>query len=250
MIHLYLGKLGSGKTLHCVRNMYETAQIIETYSNIKTKKIKNNHIISPEMIVKREIVDHKKKRDGTTEPVYKMKLNTEFWQQLADKPLNVILDEVHSVFSSRRSMSKMNVLMSDWLALLRRVLGSREGYYGNLIMISQLNRRIDVIGREMASSIVYHIGHYKKQCRKCSATWRENSEMPEPHWQCPKCNYPYLRKYDHAIQVIHFETFDHFEAWRDMGQRSFFKQYILLNVEKYFPMYNTMQWDNLFSEYY
>jgi len=247
MISLYIGKLGSGKTLHCVRNMYNDQRVIETYSNIKTKGLKNNHLIDSSMIIKKEIVDTKRKRDGTEVPVYEFKLNKEFWYALGEKPLNVIIDEAQTILNSRRSLSKQNQIMNNFLSLLRRVVGNREGVYGNLILVSQLNRRVDVVAREMSNSIIYHIMHFNKNCKKCFFSWTENSEIPEQLYCCPKCDSPYLKKYNHLLEVFHFETMDQFDIWESVGQRTYFKHYYIQNIEKYFKMYNTLQWDNLFD---
>jgi len=112
MIRLYFGNVGSGKTVHAVRDMYLTKNRMATYSNIKTKKLKNSKLIDGSMIIKREIVDHKKKRDGTVVPVEKLKLNSEFWREKSDEPLSVILDEAHNILNARRAMSKVNQLVN------------------------------------------------------------------------------------------------------------------------------------------
>ncbi|KKN55973.1 hypothetical protein LCGC14_0577150 [marine sediment metagenome] len=251
MIHLFLGKLGSGKTLHAVRQMYEDQDYIKTYSNIITKKLKNNCLINSDMIIKKVLVDTKRKRDGTEVPVYEYKLNREFWIKLENEPLNVIIDEAHEIFNARRSFSNINKIFSSYLSLLRRVVGNRDGtVYGRLTLISQLSRRLDIIGREMCNSIYYHIGHYIKQCRKCKLTWQENSEIPEPIYKCPQCNHPYLIKYNHVIQVYKFKSLNDFEMWQQTGQKFWYGQIYIKNCEKIFPLYKTMQWDNLFDDLY
>lgn len=69
----------------------------KTYSNIKTK-LKNQVNINPSMIIKKEVVDTKKKKDGTIEPVYEYKLNIDYWKGIKE-PINVILDEAHSIIN-------------------------------------------------------------------------------------------------------------------------------------------------------
>ena len=76
--------------------------IIKYYSNIITK-IKSNIQISPEMIIKKDLVDYKtRKTTGKKEAIYKHSLNVEYWKSIKD-PINVVLDEAHSILNARRS---------------------------------------------------------------------------------------------------------------------------------------------------
>lgn len=201
------------------------------------------------MIIKKELVGYKKKRSGETEPVYEQKLNKEYWQNIHE-PISVVLDEAHSIINARRAMSKTNIIVTDWLSLIRRVLGNSTSGYGELVFITQLPNRIDIIAREMATQIRYHICHYFKRCGRCKTVWKENSEMPEGLWNCPRCGSPTIKKYNHEIEVWHFPSMSHFNMWNDFKRNTFYKHYIIKDIEKYFPLYNTLQWDNMFSDLY
>ncbi len=205
--------------------------------------------INPNMIIKKDVVGTKTKRDGTTEEVTEFKLNIEYWKSIKE-PINVVLDEAHSIINSRRAMSKVNVIMSDWIALIRRVLGAAASGYGELVLISQLPRRLDPICRDMASQVRYHVCHYKKQCRKCLSHWRESSETPEGLWLCPKCGSDNIKKFNHKIEVWHFANMNAFETWDEYNAKTFYKHYLIEDIEKYFPLFDTLQWDNMFSELY
>lgn len=244
-IHIYLGNVGSGKTVHAVRDIYKDGSGRKTYTNIKTK-MKHQINIDPSMIIKREVVDHKQKRDGSMQEVVKNKLNLEFWRSIKEE-INVTLDEAHSILNARKSMSSTNIILTDWIALIRRVLGTSDG---NLTLITQIPRRIDSICREMATKIIYHKCHYKKLCKKCGVTWLEHSEMPESHYKCPLCGSYTLKKYDFKIEAWKFQSMEHFNAWREFAQKSYYDHFMINDIEKYFPLYDTLQWDNLFSEYY
>lgn len=252
MITICLGGLGSGKTASVVRDLALNPSHRTTYSNIITMKLKNVKTIDPSMIISRKIVDHKKKRSGELEPVYKDTLNLEFWKKTAkkEKGINVVLDEAHSIINSRRSTSKINIIVTDWIALLRRVLGQTEAGYGELILISQLPNRLDIISREMATKIKYHVCHYIKSCKACSFSWRENSEMPEPAWTCLNCGTPHIKKHSHVIEVYHFNSMDSYLVHKQFGSQTYHKHYFIKDIEDYFNFYDTLQWDNLFSEYY
>lgn len=250
MIKIILGNVGSGKTAFAVREMYLNHNNRKTYSNITTK-IKHQVNISPEMIIKKTQVDTRKKRTGEIEPVYEYKLNIDYWKNIKE-PINVILDEAHSIVNARRSMSKTNIIITDWLALIRRVLGQTEQGYGELVFITQLSNRIDIIARDMATNVIYTICHYLKTCSKCGTTWQENSELPEPLSYCinNNCRAYSIKKHTHYLELWHFAGMPMYQMWKEWGQKSFYKHYFIKDIEKYFKFYSTLQWDNLFSEFY
>lgn len=88
------------------------------------------------MIIKDEVVGTKKnKMTGREEPVVKYKLNVDFWKEIKE-PINVVIDEAHTLYNARKAMSKVNIITTEWLALIRRVLGSRESGHGELTFIN------------------------------------------------------------------------------------------------------------------
>jgi len=248
MIRISLGKVGSGKTACEVREMALCKTNRVYYSNIKTS-IKSNIVLQPEMIIKKELVGEKKKKSGDLEPVYDLKLNVDFWKGKHENA-SVILDEAHSIMNSRRSMHKANILITDWLALIRRVLGESESGAGELVLITQLPYRLDTIARDMANEIRYHVCHYQKKCLDCGTNWRENSEMPERLFECPNCHSINICKFNHQIEIRHFSNLNNYEQWNLFGKKSYFKWYIITDIENYFPLYNTLQWDNMFNNLY
>lgn len=244
VIRIFLGNVGSGKTASCVRDMYMQQGFRKTYSNIKTK-IRGTYPISPDMIIKKELIDGKKDK-------FKLSLNTEFWKKEVSKNphgINVILDEAHSIINARRAMSKANIIVSDWISLIRRILGNTE-FSGDLTLVSQLSRRLDPIAREMATHIRYHVCFYEKYCKACKLFYPENSEMPEPLQQCANCNTYNLTKRNFQIFVMHFRNMEKFMLWHEFKKKTFHKMYVITDIEKYFPLYNSLQWDNMFSELY
>lgn len=247
MIKILLGNVGSGKTACCIRNMLLNPSNRPTFSNIITKNVKNNITMNHKMLIVKETVEPK---SGRGQPKIVYKLNIDFWKKVQKEhgAINVILDEAHTLFNARRSQSKLNQVMTDYLALLRRVLGSNDAGGGELILISQLDRRIDVIAREMATQVRYHICHYMKTCEKCGTTWKENNETPEQRWNCPRCNSPMVKKHNHVIEIWHFANMQKYDLWKNMGMRTFHRHYFVNDIETYFPYYNTLQWENLISD--
>ncbi len=245
MIRLSFGNPGSGKTACEVREIFLNKNNRKTYSNIQTKGIKHNITIKPEMIVQKK----EKGQSRKGEIKYDLALNTEFWKGIKE-PINVVLDEAHTLVNPRRSMSKVNIILTDWLALVRRVLGQTSAGYGTLVLISQLPNRIDVIAREMATQVRYHLCHYIMTCNKCRHSWGEDSDMPEPRPNCPRCGNQDLKKHHHRIEVWCFDGISSFLAWKTLGQDTYYDHYMVKDIEKYFPHYDTLQWDNMFSELY
>ena len=247
-IRITLGNVGSGKTAVEVRDMLKPKGNRKTYSNIQTK-LKNQITIKPSMIINDEIVDHKKTKSGKIEEVHKYSLNMDYWKKIKD-PINVVIDEAHSVINSRRSMSKINIIITDWLALIRRILGSNDSGHGELVLITQLPNRLDTIARDMAVQIKYVICHYMKSCKSCGLTWRETSEMPEKIWTCLSCGSHDLNKFNHCIEVYKFANMKEYYSWEIENEKSWYNHYYITDIETVFPMYNTLQWDNMFSSFY
>ena len=167
MIRMMLGNVGSGKTASMVREMVLNDDEKITFSNIilKGKGVKKKNVqITREMIFENRIMGYKKSGEAIT----KLFLNVEFWKTIKEKypnGINVVIDEAHTLMNSRRVMCKENVIMNDFMSLLRRILGDGDGY-GELVLITQLGRRLDVNARELATAVHYHICHYKRTCKK------------------------------------------------------------------------------------
>jgi len=246
MIRVFLGNVGSGKTACAVREMKLNPSKRITYSNIKTKNIKQNITIDKSMIINKELVNVK--RNG--EEVFKYSFNKDFWKETVKKhgALDVVLDEAHTILNARRSGSKINVVMSDFMAMLRRILGSSASGYGELTLITQIDRRIDIIAREMATHVRYHVCHYIKECQKCGAYWNENNENPEPKWSCPRCGTGDIKKKNHIIEVWHFKNMELYDLWYNLQKKTYHKHYCIKDIEEYFPNYDTFQWDNMITE--
>lgn len=241
-----LGSLGSGKTASIVRELCKNPSQRITYSNIETKGIKNNILISPEMIVKKELVNTKK----SGEQVFKYSLNVDFWQKAVKKhgSINVVLDEAHTLIDSRRAMSNLNKVMNDFMALLRRVVGQDSRGYGELILISQLERRLDIVAKELSTNVYYHVCYYDICCSECGFVYQENNETPQKAMCCLRCS-SYDIKRDHFfIMQFRFRSITDFINWKYFGKKTYYSKLLIEDIMTYFPMYNTLQWSNLLSE--
>lgn len=249
MITIYLGNIGSGKTACAVREMLYNPGKKTFYTNIKTKKIKNVIFIKKEMIMKKELKKSVMHKNGEMENFYDYSLNKEFWQNV-EKPISIILDEAHNLFSSRRAMSKQNIIFGNFLSMIRRVLGSTQESYGELILITQRSKGIDIIAREMSCNVRYFRGHYIKLCRNCRLSIKCTSDMPEEIYECPRCNSTNLKKLGHRIEVWHFTDMSGFDAWREFGISAYYRHYFINDISRVFNHYDTFQWSDIFESDY
>lgn len=244
MIRLIIGNVGSGKTAMAVRDIVLSR--LPIHSNIETTHIPHNTLIQKEHIFKKELVRVKK----TGEEVFKTVLNEEYWKELKTKKpaISVYIDEAHTLLNPRRSMSETNKVMGDFLALLRRIVGSTESGYGELVLITQLERRLDVIAKEMATLVQYCICHYMKKCKKCGYACYENNEEPEKVERCPRCKSYAIDRDNFIIEVRNFKNIDDFHMWFEYGSKTFYKKWYITDIHKIFPLYNTHQWESLLSD--
>ena len=241
LITIILGNIGSGKTACVVRDMVLDKTRRLTYSNIITSKVPTNKCISPNMVFE-QYENEKGKLD--------LRLNKDYWHALQKKhgSISVVIDEAHTIMNARNTQSKKNKIMSDFLSMLRRVLGGASKGYGELVLITQLERRIDIIAREMANLIIFHRCHFYKNCKKCKLKWYENNDMSEQLFICPRCDSSNIYSSSHTIERWYFRNFEHFALWRDMKEKTYFKHYFVNDIVKYFDYYDTMQWDNLLTD--
>lgn len=244
MISIRLGNVGSGKTACAVREMaLNPSKTI--YSNIKTT-LPNTHILTKDMILKRTVIGRMK----TGKEVIDLKVNVDFWKSI-HQPIDVYLDEAHAIgLDARRSMSKTNVIMLQWLSLIRRVVGENASGSGKLVLITQLPNRIDSFSRDLATNVRWHLCQYIKTCQRCQYSWQETSDHPEPVWNCPRCKHHEIRKHSHQIQVWHFASMALFEAWKIFGAQTFHRHSTITHIHTFFDLYDTFSWDNMFSDVY
>ena len=248
MIVLHIGNLGSGKTACVVRQMAMDKSPTVYLSNIHAK-LKNCIPLTGDMIVKKEVAKVKK----TGEEQYKFSFNEQFWRDFSQehKRASVVIDEAHILMNPRKSMHKASIIVQDFVSLLRRFVGQDSAGAGQLILLTQLPRRVDVIVRELATTVVYHRCWFRKKCNKCGRSWREHSDFPQPITLCPACGSWDLKKYSFLMELWYFRNMDTFLAWRDYREpRLAFRHKVIRDIEQYFNLYSTFQWENMFSDMY
>lgn len=243
MIRIFLGQLGSGKSVSAVREMATDNSGRTTYTNLLTTKLPNVIHIKPDMIIKK--VKNDKKKNASFE------LNKEYWQK-QKKPLNIVWDEIHLTANARSSMSRVNMVLSRFIAMARRITGFDSRGYGHLIFIAQTERTVDVNIRELASEIRYHTGHWEIHCNDCNVSVMTDSEQQQIE-RCLKCGSWNIIKKNFVVEVRKFNSWDKYFNFRLKIKGNWhFERYIIPDIEKYFGHYDTMQmtdmWENYINE--
>jgi len=247
MIRIIFGNVGSGKTASTVRWMKTRKdRTIVTNINVRGKEFKHVIKMTPDMIIKKNLKGVKK----TGEEIYELSLNVDFWKAFVKKheKVMVVIDEAHTFFNPRRSMSKLNIIMTDFLALLRRILGS-DSSGGELVLITQLSRRLDIIAKEMSTYIQFCVHHYVTRCNACGFQWSENNEQPLKAHECPNCKSYKLKKINNIIEVWEFKNMNEYEKFENYNEKSYFRHYLIKDIQTIFNNYDTLQWDDLLSKY-
>lgn len=142
MIKLILGQPGSGKTLYAVHEMLNSPYFC--YTNIAVRKMPHTYRLKTKDIAMKENADGRKYIP-----------NWPFWEtaRKKHKEFHIVLDEVHNILHSRRSMSGWNIGVGLWLAQIRKLLGQSEKTH--LYLISQRLYAIDVSARDLAHDITW-----------------------------------------------------------------------------------------------
>lgn len=144
MIIIYLGGIGSGKTISAVRDIYNHPDNFP-YTGFALKKMKHHRLIFDDIIISDV------NKSGKKVPV---DVNWNFWKTAREehKNFSIYLDEAHNIISSRSSMSRRNKLMSNWISQIRKILYTSPK--NHIHIISQTYRRLDINFRELAHVFV------------------------------------------------------------------------------------------------
>lgn len=233
MIRIFLGKLGSGKSLHAIKEMKDDTSRLKYYTNLEAD-FKNVEIIAEKEIIQ-EVIEK-----GKTKTKTEYQLNWNYWIK-QKKPLNVIWDEIHLTAGSRRSMSKKNMIIMEFVAMARRITGMDEAGYGTLTFVAQTDFSIDKYIRHLANDILYHIMYWEQYCKNCNIKELRDSEK-EHSRKCNYCLSDRTRKQNFFCIVYKFRSFHNFQAWElGMPGKWHYSKELIDDIEKYFKFYETLQ---------
>lgn len=238
VIRVFLGNLGSGKSVNAVREMFMEKSGRVTYTNIFTTGVDNIVHITPDNIIKK-VVDGKK---------VNLELNKEYWEN-QKKPLNILWDEIHLTANARMSMTKVNMVLSRFIAMARRITGFDKRGYGTFTFVAQKERTIDVNIRDLVNEIVYHISHWVIYCEDCGSSFLVNSEMQITN-KCASCGSWKIIRRDLKIEVFKFKSWNDYFNWCEkMKGKWHFSRELIIDIEDYFKHYDTLQMTDLWENY-
>lgn len=234
MIRIFLGKLGSGKSLHAVKQMKTDESKLKYYTNI-TVNFKNT-----EPLLENQIIEQIETDEGKKKPKKDYRLNWDFWRK-QKKPLNIIWDEIHLTANSRASMTKKNMIMMNFVAMARRITGMDEAGYGTLSFIAQTDFSIEKYIRHLANEILYHIMYWDQFCKNCGVSERRSSEGRQSR-NCNYCLSDHTKKENFFCIVYRFLSIEHYEAWLAGFEGKWYEsKEVIVDIEDYFGDYDTLQ---------
>jgi hypothetical protein len=210
MIIFLVGDIGSGKSLSAVKEIFERRNYF--HANFKLHGITYNRMKWEQLIVQGE-----KKTDT--------RVNFEYWKEQTKKgSFDIYLDEFHNLMSSRRAVSKKNVLLSDWLSQIRKILGQSELF--NLYLLTQKLRRIDVNSRDLAQCCILCQKQIIKNIKIPTLVRRKNKLVKE---KIPLC----------LIYKYWFHNAEQLQAYELWGSTKPFKvtRFIGNDYYKYYDSY-------------
>lgn len=192
MIVVITGTIGSGKSLSIARMIKNNEQFVLT--NFALDGITNYRRLKFEDI----IITADNKKDW--------KVNWAFWDKMRKehKSFSIYLDEVGILLNSRESNSKKNILMSRWLAQIRKLTNDSDT--NNLYLITQTYRKLDVDFRDLA--MVY----IRCECKKFKTKVyiknkfygsEESYIYDRPRWTERFLGNPYFQYY-HTEEIVTF----------------------------------------------
>ena len=58
-----------------------------------------------------------------------------------------------------------------------------------------------------------------------------------------------MSKSNFVIEKWEFDSMENLDLWLEHNVKNYQKHYYITDIQKYFPHYDTFQWENLISEY-
>ena len=127
MIAVMSGGVGSGKTLSAVHYASLSDNVMTNFGlkgHPNYTRLKMDHLIE----------ETSELPPGCRKEQVTRKVNWAFWN--LNRECDVFLDEIHNIMNSRTSMSKQNILLSEWMSQIRKIWGST----GDVNMLRFLQR--------------------------------------------------------------------------------------------------------------
>lgn len=137
MIIAFIGNVGSGKTVSMVKSIVDYKGV--AYTNFNLKDCDYTRLKFEDLIILKN-----EKKD----------VNWKKWDEIRGKHkyFSIFLDEVDELINARASMTKRNMLLSRWVAQIRKIL--KDNPDNHLFISTQTPRKIDVNFRDLTHIVV------------------------------------------------------------------------------------------------
>ena len=138
-------------------------------------------------------------------------------------------------------MSKKNLIISQFVAMARRITGMDQAGYGTLTFIAQTDFSIEKYIRHLANEIIYHVMYWDQYCMDCDTSEIRNSETA-PRRKCNFCLSENTRKENFSCIIYKFLSFSDYSYW-DAGfsGKWYDSREVILDISEYFKYYDTLQ---------
>jgi hypothetical protein len=150
MLYAIVGDKGSGKTLTAVKLMLEQFDYVVTDIKLSDFPKGKAHQLLWSDIFTKMVVENKNGKFYE-----KPCINWKFFENLRNTKKNycICIDESHNIISSRRSMSNTNILFSQMISQVRKLM--QDDSKNAFITITQALRKIDIDTRELLDLCLY-----------------------------------------------------------------------------------------------
>lgn len=202
MIIAFIGGIGSGKTVSVIKEIVSKKGFPLT--NFRLKKCHYHRLKYDDLL--------RYDRDKNGKVILKG-VNWEFWENLRKEHMHfsIYLDEVHNIISSRTSMSKRNIYLSQWISQIRKVLSDSAN--NHLYIITQTPRKLDVNFRELTHVVIackkIELPDKKILIIKDYYDGFDGYEMGQKRLRTSFYANPYFKYYD-SYEMVRFSDADEF----------------------------------------
>ena len=214
-ITIYAGKIGSGKTVSLIRDLYPLRKTM-ILANLKLNK---------------EIF--KNVKPLTLEDIK----NYKNWDY---NNMTVVLDEIHTILDSRRSGTNINLLLSYWFLQSRK---RNVNILGTTQFIHQLEKRV-------RDNLDYLINCECYKTRNTKSQYLDDNDIPSDFWiklklfdntkqKFTRTEMYFANQYFHlydTFEIIDFNTDNSKSKFlKFKGYKVYDKENVLLGMIKYYP---------------
>ena len=77
----------------------------------------------------------------------------------------------------------------------------------------------------------------------------ENNETADKVRYCKVCDDHRIDKIKCNIEIYKFASVDKYTVFSEFGAKSYYKHLLIRDIERVFDKYDTLQWDDMFTDF-